>query len=154
MTGLDGIHHIGITVRDVDRSLAFWTSFLGVEASWRTLLDGDYLGGVTGYPGVNLDAAVVPLPGGGVLEILDYRRHAGQPNDDATANPGNVHICFGTSDIDVMRERAIAAGATPVSPGPTEVAIGPNAGAKACYLRDPDGITLELFQRPPPSAST
>ena len=32
-------------------------------------------------------------------------------------------------------------------PGPAAVTVGPDAGAKACYLGDPDGITLELFQR-------
>ncbi len=28
---LEAINHIGITVTDLDRSLAFWQSFLGVE---------------------------------------------------------------------------------------------------------------------------
>ena len=131
---LAAVHHIGITVESVDETMAFWKSFLGVEPRWRQVLDGPYLSDVTGYPGINLDASFIDLPGGVML---------------ATANPGNVHICFRVDDIDRMWQRAIDSGATPISPGPVEVTIGPNRGAKACYVRDPDGITLELFQSPP-----
>ena len=68
----------------------------------------------------------------------------------ATANPGNVHICLRVSDIDLMWQRAIDAGASPTSPAPIEITEGPNRGAKSCYLRDPDGITVELLQPPSP----
>ena len=139
------VHHIGITVRDVGRSVEFWKAFLGVEPRWRQILDGGYLGDVTGYQGIHLDAAVIELPGGTLLEILDYLTDDKSPNPDATANPGNVHICFETDDIDELWERALAAGARAVSPGPVEVTEGPNTGVRAGYLRDPDGITIELF---------
>lgn len=140
------VHHIGITVRDIDRSVQFWRSFLGVEPRWRQILDAPYLGRVTGYPGVNIDATVIDLPGGVVLEILNYLVDGKSPNPPETANPGNVHICLEVEDIDSMWDRAVSAGATPISPGPVEITAGPNIGVKACYLRDPDGITLELFR--------
>ena len=140
------IHHVGVTVRDVGRSLEFWRSFLGIEERWRQILDAPYLGRVTGYPGVNIDAAIIDLPGGAVLEILNYLVDDKDPNPPETANPGNVHICLEVDDIEEMWDRAIRSGATPISPGPVEVTAGPNTGVKACYLRDPDGITLELFK--------
>ena len=31
---------------------------------------------------------------------------------------------------------------------PVMIDCGPNKGAKVAYLRDPDGITVELFQKP------
>ena len=91
---LKAVHHIGITVESVDEALAFWKSFLGIEPRWRQILDGPYLSDVTGYPGINLDASFIDLPGGVVLEILDYQVADKSPNDMATANPGKVHICF------------------------------------------------------------
>jgi len=33
-----------------------------------------------------------------------------------------------------------------------EITAGPNTGVKACYLRDPDGITVELDIRAPVAA--
>jgi hypothetical protein len=37
-----------------------------------------------------------------------------------------------------------------VPDGPVDVDGGPNRGARASYLRIHDGISLELFQPPPP----
>ena len=146
-----GFHHVGITVADRDRSVAFWADVLDVEPLWVRLLDGTYLGDITGYDGIHLEAAMLPLPGGGRLEILQYLLDDRAVNSDATANVGNVHICLQTDDIDERFRRAVAAGARPISRGPVEVTTGPNAGARTCYLRDPDGITLELFQAPTPA---
>ena len=143
---LQRIHHIGITVRDVGRSVEFWRSFLGIEERWRQVLGAPYLGRVTGYPGVSIDVAIIDLPGGAVLEILNYLVDDKNPNPPETANPGNVHVCIEVDDIEEMWDRAIRSGATPISPGPVEVTAGPNTGVKACYVRDPDGITLELFE--------
>jgi catechol 2,3-dioxygenase-like lactoylglutathione lyase family enzyme len=143
------LHHIGISVAEIGPAVDFWQRFLGVTAIWRRLLDGPYLSAVTGYPGINLDGAMIPLPGGAVLELLEYRIEGRVPHDPATAHPGNVHICFVVDDIEEAWGRALDCGATPVSPGPVDVTVGPNAGARTCYLRDPEGVTIELFQRRP-----
>ena len=143
------VHHVGITVRDVGRSVEFWSSFLGTEARWRQTLTAPYLGTVVGYPGVHIDAAVIDLPGGTILEILSYQVDDKTPNPPETANPGNVHICIEVDDIDAMWERAVACGAQPISPGPVLITHGPNQGVRGCYLRDPDGITFELFKPRP-----
>ena len=145
-----GFHHVGISVADRDRSVAFWCTVLEVEPLWVRLLDGDYLGAITGYAGIHIRAAMLPLPGAGRLEILEYLLDDRPVNSQATANVGNVHICLQVDDIDAVADRAIAAGARAVSAGPVPVTTGPNVGAVVRYLRDPDGITLELLRPPPP----
>jgi catechol 2,3-dioxygenase-like lactoylglutathione lyase family enzyme len=143
------VHHVGMSVADLDAALEFWRGFLGVEPRWRTVLDRPYLGRHVGYPGVAIDAAFVDLPGGIVLELLDYRVDSRTTNPEATANPGNVHLCLEVDDARTSWKRAVAAGAKPVVPeGPVDVDAGPNSGAYAAYLRIHDGITLELFQPP------
>src|SRR5688572_20922810 len=79
--------HVGITVASLDAALAFWESFLQKPARWRTVLDRPYLGRITGYPGVSIKAAFVDLPGGIVIELLDYQVEGRVPNADVTANP-------------------------------------------------------------------
>ena len=144
------VHHVGMSVADLDVAIEFWRRFLGVEPRWRTVLDRPYLGRHVGYPGVEIDAAFIDLPGGVVLELLGYRVAGATPNPDATANPGNVHLCLAVEDAGAAWQRAVAAGARPIVPdGPVEVDGGPNAGARAAYLRIHDGISLELFQQPP-----
>jgi catechol 2,3-dioxygenase-like lactoylglutathione lyase family enzyme len=145
-----GVHHVGMSVADLDEAIAFWRAFLGIEPRWRTVLDRPYLGRHVGYPGVSMNAAFLDLPGGIVLELLDYRIEEKEPNSEATANPGNVHLCLAVDDAGAAWDRAVAAGARPIVPeGPIEVDGGPNKGARAAYLRIHDGISLELFQRPP-----
>jgi catechol 2,3-dioxygenase-like lactoylglutathione lyase family enzyme len=146
------VHHIGVSVADIDAALAFWESFLGVPARWRTLLDRPYLGAHVGIPGVSIKAAFVDLPGGVILELLDYQTPGKRPNPEATANPGNVHLCLAVEDAALAWRHAIACGARPVNrDGPVEVDGGPNIGARAAYLRIHDGVTLEVFQRPGPA---
>ena len=140
--------HVGMTVSDLGASLQFWRDFLGIQPVWTRVLDGGYLGGVTGYPGVSLDAAILELPDGTMLELLHYRDVQTSQNDMGTANPGNVHLALRVDDIDTAWERIIAAGGRPRSPEPTLVTSGPNTGARAGYVRDLDGISLELFQPP------
>src|SRR5262245_55206587 len=148
---VQGVHHVGISVGDLDAALGFWRRFLGLEPRWRTVLDRPYLGRHVGYPGVAIDAAFLDLPGGVVLELLDYRVDGKTPNSDATANPGNVHLCLRVDDAPGAWERAVAAGARPIVPeGPVDVDAGPNRGARAAYLRIHDGVSLELFQPPAP----
>ena len=142
-------HHVGMSVSDLDAALRFWEAFLGAPARWRTVLDRPYLGRHVGYPGVAIDAAFLDLPGGLILELLEYRVGGRDTNPEANANAGHVHLCLRVDDALAWWRRAVALGARPLVPeGPVEVDYGPNRGARAAYLRIHDGITLELFQPP------
>jgi len=142
----NAIHHVGMSVASIDDALAFWEPFLGVPARWQTVLDRPYLGKHVGYPGIHIKAAFVDLPGGNTLELLDYQTDK-QKQPDATANPGNVHLCLRVENADVAWKHAVACGARPIVPeGPVDIDGGPNIGAKVAYLRIHDGITLEFFQ--------
>lgn len=144
------VHHIGMSVRDISSALAFWEKLLGTNARWRKRLDGAYLGRHVGYPGLNIEAAFIDLPGGVVLELLEYQLPDRTDNSEATANPGNVHLCLAVDDCQSAWQRAVALGARPVLPsGPVDIDVGPNAGARASYLRIHDGITLEFYQPRP-----
>jgi hypothetical protein len=66
------VHHVGMSVANLDEALSFWESFLGVKARWRAVLNRPYLGEHVGIPGVSIRAAFIDLPGGVVLELLDY----------------------------------------------------------------------------------
>lgn len=146
---ISGVHHIGLTVADREAALKFWEGFLGRPARWSTVLDRPYLGEIVGIPGVNIKAAFIDLPGGVIIELLDYQVDGRQPNSDVTSNPGNVHICFRTDDAGTAWRKAVAHGARPLTPnGPVEIDGGPNKGARGAYLRIHDGITMEIFQPP------
>jgi catechol 2,3-dioxygenase-like lactoylglutathione lyase family enzyme len=144
------VHHVGMSVSDLDAALAFWERFLGVEARWQTVLERPYIARHVGYPGVRIRAAFVDLAGAGILELLEYQGVERAPTDEGSANPGHAHLCLAVDDVETVFERALACGARPVNPdGPVDVDAGPNKGARVSYLRvPPDWHTLELFQAP------
>lgn len=144
------IHHIGMSVASIDDAVKFWESFLGIPARSRATLNRPYLSRIIGIPGVSIKAAFIDLPGGAILELLDYETPGKRANSEATPSPGNMHLCLAVEDAAIAWKRAVECGAKPVSPdGPVEVDGGPNIGARVAYLRIHDGITLEVFQRPP-----
>ena len=147
-----GTHHVGVTVADLKKALAFWESFLGKPVLWSTVLDRPYLSRIVGYPDVSIKAAFVELPDGVVVELLDYHQVEGRvANPEATANPGNLHFCLRVKDADAAWAHAVSCGARPVNKeGPVEVDDGPNMGARVAYLRIHDGVTLEVLQPPEP----
>lgn len=143
-TTATAVHHVGMSVASLDDALAFWERFLGAPALWRELLNRPYLAKI-----VSIKGAFVALPGGVILELLDYEASDKRSNPESTANPGNIHLCLAVEDARLAWKHAVDCGATPVSlEGPIDVDGGPNVGARVAYLRIHDGITLELFQPP------
>jgi catechol 2,3-dioxygenase-like lactoylglutathione lyase family enzyme len=142
------IHHTGYTVSDLDRSVAFYRDLLGCEVIATQEKQGGYLAAIVGYPDAHVRMAHLRLPGGEhVVELFQYLTPAGGRADVEPKNVGASHLCFITDDLAGLYERLLAEGVTFVSP-PVEVDTGINTGGYALYLRDPDGIAVELFQPP------
>ena len=148
MSTFGTVHHVGITVADMDRAVAFWERLLGRASRDRRILQGPQLGTMVGYPGIHIESCWIDLPGGVALELLRYLDREEAPYDPGTAHPGNVHVCLRVDDMDAAHAHAVACGARPVSERPIDVEAGPKAGARLAYLRGPDGVTIELVQEP------
>lgn len=153
MNDIGRVHHVGLTVRDLDRSVAFYRDLLGCTVVMEQEKTGGYLAAIVGYPGASVRMAHLLAPAGElVIELFQYLE---PPVLDAELEParvGNAHLCFLLSDLGATYTRLEHSGVDFFS-GPVEVDTGANAGGRSLYLRDPDGITIELFQPPPASAA-
>ena len=140
-----GFSHAGITVADLDRSIAFY-ELLGYEVCARWVRTEEYLRELVGYPTVDLHAAILRHDRVGVfLEILEYRNIERVEIDPSNGNPGTAHICLFVEGFEALWERLKAAGVEAVSE-PVSPTVGPNKGALAIYLVDPDGHRVELVE--------
>jgi len=146
MASITKAHHTGFQVADLERSVAFYRDILGFEIAFAWNPQADYIHQLVGYPGVDIHAAILRLPGSDVfLELLEYRNVERAPVDTRTANPGTAHIAFFVDDLDTLYADLTTRGVRSVS-APVTPTIGPNEGGRAVYLIDPDGIRVELIQ--------
>lgn len=140
--------HTGITVSNLERALAFWRDVLGFEFSHRAHQTGELASKITGVPGAELSLAVVKAPGH-KIELLEYHAppERKKTNDLRPCDVGSVHIALTVDDLDAVLARIAAAGWR-VEGAPQTLSVGPNAGKRVVYVRDPDGTTIEFMQLP------
>ena len=144
------LHHTGYTVSDLDRSVAFYRDLMGLEVLAQQEKQGGYLAAIVGYPDAHVRMAHLRAPASGhVLELFEYIAPKGEtPERIEPRDVGAAHLCFLVDDLDAVYRRLVDAGVeTFVSP-PVLVDTGVNTGGYGIYLRDPDGIVLEIFQPP------
>src|SRR5262249_20934154 len=127
-----------------ERSLTFYRDLLGFEVVWQRDNREEYVRQIVGYPTAELRQALLRIPGGHCLELMDYRGVERAPVDTSPPNPGTAHICFLVEDVQGMYDELTAAGVRSVSE-PVEVPVGPHQGRLCVYLIDPDGFRLELL---------
>jgi catechol 2,3-dioxygenase-like lactoylglutathione lyase family enzyme len=147
------IWHISWTVFDLERSIAFYRDLMGFELLRRRVRTGTFIETVVGFPGAELHIAALRIsqapepPSQHHLELIQYVSPKGSKLELNTNNVGAAHLALEVKSIHDDYRRLSAAGVHFVSP-PVEV---PDSGGYACYMRDPDGFTIELVE--PPSAS-
>ena len=138
--------HTGITVSNLERSLAFWRDVLGFEL-WHTAHQkGELAQQITGVEGAEIKLAVLKAPCGHKIELLEYLAPADRKR--AILRPcdvGSVHVALLVHHLDVVLER-IAASDWKAAGKPQRLQSGPNAGRRVVYVRDPDGTTIEFMQ--------
>jgi catechol 2,3-dioxygenase-like lactoylglutathione lyase family enzyme len=140
--------HTGITVSNLERSLAFWRDVLGFEFSHTAHQRGEMAEEITGVKGAELKLAVLKAPGGHKIELLEYLAPADRkPANLRPCDVGSVHVALLVDDLDTVLER-IAASGWKAAGKPQTLCAGPNAGKRVVYVRDPDGTTIELMQPP------
>lgn len=147
---LERFSHFSFTVADIERSIAFYRDVLGLTLVARQRQDNQYTRRLIGLTDAVLEVAEFSLPndraGDGVLiELVEYVQPVGDHPSLRTQDVGTAHVSFVVSDIDEVHARLSRSGAQFVTP-PVLIEAGVNLGGKVCYFRDPDGITLELFQ--------
>jgi len=140
--------HTGITVENLERSLAFWRDVLGLELSHTAHQTGELAREITGVIGSEIKLAVLKTPGGHKIELLEYLAPPDRKHSDVRpCDVGHVHVALLVDDLDAVLDR-IAASGWKAAGKPQTLKMGPNAGKCVVYVRDPDGTTIEFMQPP------
>lgn len=143
---------IGITVSDMDRSVAFYSNVLGFRKLSDEELQGSVYEKLTGVFGLNVRVVRMQL-GDEKIELTDYLTTGGRsiPEDVRSNDLSFQHIAIVVSDMDAAYHRLKQNNVAHVSTAPQTLPLSNEAaaGIKAFYFQDPDRHNLELIWFPP-----
>ncbi len=145
---LRGVHHVGVPVRSLERSLAWFRDAFGIEPELVVESEGPETSAAVQLEGARIGAAFLDI-GNTIIELLEYREPVGEDFRLRNCDVGAVHIALEVASIHDAHERLRELGAA-FSVPPTRIEDAPLEGHWFCYFRDPNGIQYELFQRPQP----
>lgn len=139
---INGIHHVGMSVPDLDRARDFYVDLLGFEevnrVEWGGAEEVDAIMRLRGTSG----RLMVLRAANAFIEMFEFATPApDRPEGERGVNQyGFTHLCLDVSDTEGAYRRLLAAGVDfhcqPIG----------TAGVKAVYCRDPFGNVLELQQ--------
>lgn len=148
---IKGLAHVGISVSNLDRSIAFYQEAFGMRIEVQgTFEPGKYDGmyeAILGLKGATGRVATLALTGL-QLELFEFSYPAPMRSNPQrpVCDHGISHFCVEVTDIDSEYERLKRIGAAFHCPPQKIVGM-----AAATYGRDPDGNVFELLEiyRPP-----
>lgn len=144
---MKAVHHVGITVPDLDRGIEFYNGVLGLELMDppSPVFEEPELGEKVAVPGANLRQVNMKL-GETIVELLEYTAQETPYERPVPANAhGAAHLAFRVEDAEAKKAELEAAGVEFLG----EVNVvdeGVLAGWRWVYFRDPFGILLELVE--------
>jgi lactoylglutathione lyase len=145
-----GLLHGGISVSDMDASLAFYHAGLGLPVVVDTIRNTPYLHETLDLPFSEIRYVLLGIPGvtGNQVELLEYRGLERMPASARPCDPGSGHICLQVRDAAAAFARMTGLGYRARSAGIVDIDSGVNAGGRLAYFADPDGFWVELLERP------
>jgi catechol 2,3-dioxygenase-like lactoylglutathione lyase family enzyme len=148
---------IGLTVSDMERSVAFYRDLLGFEKTSDTEVAGPAYERLTGLAGLRARVVSMRL-GAERIELTEFLTPHGRPApaDSRSNDVWFQHVAIITNDIEQGYLWLRRHNVRQVSPGPQRLPDwNPKAGGiKAFYFRDPDGHPLEILEFPPDKGET
>ncbi len=143
-----GMHHIGITVPDIEEGIAFFKKIFGAIEVFRTgpfdVDDGFMRGKLGAAPHSRIKDLVFLRCGNGTsVELFEY---SGEDKEAAQKRPSEVggsHICFEVEDVVASAKHLQSLGVEMLD-GPNFVDAGPLEGFHWVYFKTPWGQIFEI----------
>jgi catechol 2,3-dioxygenase-like lactoylglutathione lyase family enzyme len=144
---ITGVHHTGIIVKNLDKSIYFYHDLLGMEfqnepSPW---FSGEELEKGVGVPGGTL-RQVCLMAGDAVVELIEYGNRPADNDDPIQQNYlGAMHVALRVDDVAATKADLEAKGVQFLS-DVNVVDEGVLAGWRWVYFHDPDGIVVEMVE--------
>ena len=143
--GKSSFLHVGLTVSDFDRSVAFYEKYFGFELEFKRTFSPEFIAAKKSLyrlePGNFAHFGFLHSPDGVVIELFEFDSQA-EPEAAVWNRPGFHHICLKVDDVIAKCEELKADG--------YELFFEPDFRGDPAnnqywvFLKDPDGNMIEL----------
>ena len=144
------IYHLGLTVSDLDRSVAFYRDILGLEYQGEIFMVGKETDAM--FQRENCKARVAYLNGSKAVkappvELIQFVDNEVCRVRSDLFTTSISEICFYTNDADAVYNNLTENHVECLSePQDFDFTVDGFGKSRAFYFKDPDGITLEMMQ--------
>jgi len=136
-------NHVGISVSDIERSIAFYRDMFGMQQLCDVFPFGDErVQAIMDIPGVTGRMCMIGKDNL-QLELFEFTGGRAKDANYPVSDHGYSHFGFEVDDVDATYARLKEAGVRIHSP-----VITFDGGIRAIYARDPDGNVFEALQPP------
>ena len=132
-------HHVGITVADLDRAVAFYTDTFDLDVLAEFSVGGEAFADAVDVDGATGSFAHLDA-GGARIELVEYDPEAAGSDPPELNRPGAVHVGLAVDDLDAFYEGLDDGVVTLTRPRTTE------SGTRILFVRDPEGNLIEVLE--------
>lgn len=147
LTGFSRANHVGITVSNLEKSIAFYEALTGIKVSNVDEIGGERMAKTQGLEDTRIKYANLHLDNLNI-DILEYVLPAPEKTSYQNNQISAMHLCFEVDDIDAAMERLKEIGVEPEGEPivfQEEDGLKSGFGTAVAYFRDPDGTNLEII---------
>jgi catechol 2,3-dioxygenase-like lactoylglutathione lyase family enzyme len=138
------LFHVGLTVKDLECSLAFYRDIAGMTPGEVFYGESPEFDALTDNPGACL-RGVHLTAGPFMLQLLQYEARGGITLDLHHNNVGSPHFCFYVPDVEAKYAELRQRGDVKITSEIVQIA----RTMRSFYIEDPDGVPVEFLQRTP-----
>ena len=145
-TMLKSMFHTGFVVRDIDRTIDFYTNVMGLKLVGRTERSGAFASKLLAFENAHIKGAFLELGDGHQLEIIQYLNPPVGEGHLNRNDAGASHLAFFVENIDQFYADKAQRGLTFISDPAELFDDDGQLLRKALYAQDPDGNWLEFVE--------
>ncbi len=143
---LKSFFHTGFVVKDIEKSVKFYSEVLGMRIAARMERQGEFIEQVLAFPGAHIKGGFVDMGEGHQLELIQYLSSASGENNLNRNDLGASHLAFFVEDLDKFYQETSQKGIRYNNPPASMFDENGKLARKVAYAQDPDGNWLEFVE--------
>ncbi len=136
------VRHVGVVVRDAEKSLFFYRDLLGFSVVNDQIEIGDSIETFLGMKGAKVRTIKMRSDSGAMIELLNFIKPEGFGKPLGLYNFGCTHFALTVDNLDSIYNILKSNGIKFVNPP----SLSEDGYAKVSFCRDPDGTYIELVE--------